>query len=214
MKSVLIIGLGKFGHRLCEQMVAQGNEVMIVDKNEEEMEDLIPIVTSAKIGDCANEEVLRGLGIGNFDIVFICIGDDFQNSLEVTSMVKETGAKHVISKAETAIHAKFLLRNGADEVVYPDRDSADRLAKRCSINHVFDYIELTPEYAIFEIPVRKAWVGKTIMAVNFRKKYNANILGIKKDGVADLMPKPDHVFEEGEHLMVLTHRDYIKDLTL
>lgn len=213
MKSFLVIGLGKFGHRLCEQLVAQGNEVMIVDKNEEELEDLVSIVSSVKIADCANEEVLKNLGIGNFDIVFVCIGNDFQSSLEVTSMVKDMGAKHVISKAERDIHARLLLRNGADEVVYPDRDSADRLAKRCSINHVFDYIELTPEYGIFEISVRKAWVGKSIMEMNFRKKYNANILGIKKDEQAYLMPKADHVFEEGEHLIVLVHRDYIKDLT-
>lgn len=213
MKSFLVIGLGKFGHRLCEQLVAQGNEVMIVDKNEEELEDLVSIVSSVKIADCANEEVLKSLGIGNFDIVFVCIGNDFQSSLEVTSMVKDMGAKHVISKAERDIHARLLLRNGADEVVYPDRDSADRLAKRCSINHVFDYIELTPEYGIFEISVRKAWVGKSIMEMNFRKKYNANILGIKKDEQANLMPKADHVFEEGEHLIVLVHRDYIKDLT-
>lgn len=212
MKTVLIIGMGKFGRRLCENMVRLGNEVMIVDDHEETMEELVPIVTSAKIGDCTNPEVLKSLGLGNFDIVFVCIGENFQSSLEVTSLVKELGAKYVISKAERDIHAKFLLKNGADEVVYPDRDLADKLARRCSINNVFDYIELTEGYAIYEIPVKKEWVGKSIMDVNFRNKYHVNILGVKYDGKIEFMPGAQHVFREDEHLMVMGHEERIKCL--
>ena len=152
MKSVLIIGLGRFGHHLCRNMAELGNEVMIVDQREEVLEDLLPIVTSAKIGDCTNEEVLRSLGVANFDLCFVCIGTNFQSSLEITSLVKEMGARCVISKANRDIHAKFLLKNGADEVIYPDRDIAEKLAVRHSANHVFDYIELTDEYSIYEIP--------------------------------------------------------------
>lgn len=121
MKSILIIGMGKFGHHLCTNLAKLDNEIMVVDEKEEMLEDLLPIVTSAKIGDCTNEEVLRSLGIGNFDICFVCIGTNFQSSLEITSLIKEMGAKYVISKASGDIHAKFLLRNGADEVIYPDR---------------------------------------------------------------------------------------------
>lgn len=210
MKTVLIIGMGKFAHRLCENMVRLGNEVMIIDRDEKALEDLVPVVTSAKIGDCTNIEVLKSLGVDNFDIVFVCISEDFQNSLEVTSLVKELGARYVISKADRDIHAKFLLRNGADEVVYPDRDIADKLASRCSVDNVFDYIELTEGYAIYEIPVKKEWIGKTIVEVNFRKKYNINILGIKTEGKTELMPAANYTFSEGEHLMVMSHKDDIK----
>ena len=130
MKSILIIGMGRFGHHLCENLAMLGNDVMVVDQKEEVLEDLLPIVTSAKIGDCTNEAVLRSLGIANFDICFVCIGTNFQSSLEITSLVKELGGRRVISKANRDIHAKFLLRNGADEVIYPDRDIAEKMAVR------------------------------------------------------------------------------------
>ena len=148
MKTILMIGMGKFGHHLCQNLARLGNEIMIVDDREEVLEDLLPVVTSAKIGDCTNEEVLKSLGVRNFDLCFVCIGTNFQSSLEITSLLKEMGAKYVISKANRDIHAKFLLRNGADEVIYPDRDIAEKLAVKVSANHVFDYIELTEEYSI------------------------------------------------------------------
>ncbi len=203
MKSVLIIGMGRFGHHLCTNMVDLGNEVMIVDEKEEVMEDLIPIVTSAKIGDCTNPDVLKSLGIDNFDLCFVCIGTNFQSSLEITSLVKEMGGKKVISKANRDIHAKFLLKNGADEVIYPDRDIAERLAIRLSANHVFDYVELTDEFGIYEIPPKKEWIGKSIREVNFRQKYHISILGMKKGEHTNLMPLADHVFTQEEHLMVI-----------
>ena len=152
MKSILIIGMGRFGHHLCYNLARLGNQIMIVDEVEERLEPMLPYVVSPKIGDCTNEAVLQSLGISNFDICFICIGTNFQSSLEITSLVKEMGAKRVISKATRDIHAKFLLRNGADEVIYPDRDIAEKLAVRYSANHVFDYIELAEGYSIYEIP--------------------------------------------------------------
>ncbi len=203
MKSVLIIGLGRFGHHLCRNMAELGNEVMIVDQREEVLEDLLPIVTSAKIGDCTNEEVLRSLGVANFDLCFVCIGTNFQSSLEITSLVKEMGARCVISKANRDIHAKFLLKNGADEVIYPDRDIAEKLAVRHSANHVFDYIELTDEYSIYEIPPLTEWLGKSIRDVNFRVKYQVSILGTKKGEDVRLLPAADHIFAADEHLMVI-----------
>lgn len=203
MKSVLIIGLGKFGHHLCHNMVRLGNEVMIVDEREEVMEDLLPFVTSAKVGDCTNIEVLKSLGVGNFDLCFVCIGTNFQSSLEITNQVKELGAKYVISKANRDIHAKFLLKNGADEVTYPDRDIAERLAIRLSANHVFDYVELTDGFGIYEIPPCDEWVGKSIREVNFRAKYHISILGTRKDEQTSLLPAADHIFRKDEHLMVI-----------
>ena len=148
MKTVLIIGIGRFGNHLCRKMAELNNEVMAVDIREEAIEDILPLVTNAQIGDCTNEEVLHSLGVGNFDICFVCIGNNFQSSLEITNLLKEMGAKYVISKANRDIQAKFLLKNGADEVVYPNRDLAEKLAVRCSMDNVFDYIELTEGYTI------------------------------------------------------------------
>ena len=138
MKSILIIGLGRFGTHLCQDLAKLDNEIMIVDKDEASLEDLLPLVVSAKIGDCTNEKVLKSLGVGNFDYCFVCIGENFQSSLEITSLLKDLGAKYVVSKANRDIHAKFLLRNGADEVIYPDRDIAEKVAVRFSANQVFD----------------------------------------------------------------------------
>ncbi len=203
MKSVLIIGLGRFGQHLCRKMVELKNEVMVIDVKEENVEAMMPLVTNAQIGDCTNVEVLKSIGIRNFDICFVCIGTNFQSSLEITSLLKENGAKYVISKATRDIQAKFLLRNGADEVIYPDRDIAEKVAVRYSANHVFDYIELNDDYSIFEIPVAAEWVGKSIKEVNFRAKYKVSILGLKKGESTRLLPMADHVFDAREHLMVI-----------
>lgn len=209
MKSILIIGMGKFGHHLCDNLINLGNDVMAVDISEEKVSDLIYKVTNVQIGDCTNPQVVKSLGVGNFDIVFVCIGANFQSSLEITSLVKEMGAKCVISKANRDVHAKFLLRNGADEVIYPDRDIAIKLAKRCSISHVFDYIELDEEYSIYEIPIHKEWIGHSIMELNFRQRYGVDILGVKQGEKTNISPSADYVFQEGEHLMVLSNKPCI-----
>ena len=203
MKTVLIIGMGRFGQHLCRKMLKLNNEVMIVDRNEEAMEDLLPLVTNAKIGDCTNEEVLHSLGIGNFDLCFVCIGTNFQSSLEITSLLKEAGAKYVISKATRDIQAKFLLRNGADALVYPEKDIAERIAVRYSADNVFDYIELDEEYSIYEIPPLREWIGKTIGEVDFRARLNSSIIGTKLNGITSFLPGADHVFRADEHLMVI-----------
>lgn len=203
MKSVLIVGLGRFGHHLCKKMIQLGNEVMVVDKIEQNLEDLFPIATAAKIGDCTNEEVLKSLGIGNFDICFVCIGSNFQSSLEITSLLKELGARYVVSKANRDIHKKFLLKNGADEVIYPDRDVAERLAVKHSANHVFDYMDLSEGYSIFEIPPITGWVGKSIRQLEIRTKYHVSILGIKSHGHMELLPHADRILADEDHLMVV-----------
>jgi len=207
MKSVLIIGMGRFGHHLCTKMVELGNEVMIVDNNEERLRDMLPLVLNAQIGDCTNPDVLKELGVGNFDVCFVCIGTNFQSSLEISSLLKEMGAKYVVSKATRDIQAKFLLRNGADEVIYPDRDIAYKVAVRFSAKHVFDYVGLTDEYSIYEIPPLQAWIGRSIREVNFRPRYHVSILGTKKDGAADFLPSADHIFKEDEHLMVIGRKE-------
>ena len=180
---------------------------MIVDIEEEKMSEIVSIVTTAQIGDCTNVDVLKSLGVRNFDICFVCIGDNFQASLEITSLLKELGAKHVVSKANREIHAKFLLRNGADDVVYPEKDIAEKAAIRYSADHVFDYIELTPEYSIAEIPPVSGWIGKTIAEISVRGKYQMSILAIKENGEILPLPKADHVFREEEHLIVAAKKN-------
>ena len=196
--------MGRFGQHLCRNLAALDNEIMIVDQEEERLEDMLPLVVSAKIGDCTNETVLRSLGVANFDLCFVCIGTNFQSSLEITSMVKELGAKYVVSKANRDIHAKFLLKNGADEVIYPDRDIAEKLAVRYSADHVFDYIELTDEYSIYEIPPLSEWVGRSLKELMLRNVYHISILAIKRpDGRMNMMPGAEYAIRGDDHLMVI-----------
>lgn len=204
MKSVLIIGMGRFGNHLCRKMIELKNQVMIVDTDEEKLSAMLPFVTSAKIGDCTNLDVMQSIGVGNFDLCFVCIGTNFQSSLEITSLLKENGAKYVISKATRDIQAKFLLRNGADEVIYPDRDMAEKVAVQYSADNVFDYIELDEEFSVYEIPTAKEWLGKSIKDIDIRAKYRISILGTKKQGEKmQLMPGADYVFQPEDHLMVI-----------
>ncbi|GFI62100.1 Ktr system potassium uptake protein A [Clostridiales bacterium] len=204
MKSVLMIGMGRFGHHLCKNMAELGNEIMIIDENEKAIEDLAGDITGALIGDCTNPEVLKSLGIDNYDICFVCIGSNFQSSLEITSQLKELGAKYVVSKANRDIHAKFLLRNGADEVIYPDRDIAEKVAKKFTSDNVFDYIELTDDYSVYEIPPLPKWAGKTITESEIRPKYKISILGIKhNDGRVTMLPPADYEISADDHLMVI-----------
>ena len=218
MKSILVIGIGRFGQHLCENLAKHDNQIMAVDISEEKLEPILPYVVSAKIGDCTNEAVLKSLGVGNFDICFICIGNNFQNSLEVTSMIKEmearvgvssaTRARFVVSKANRNIHARLLLKNGADQVVYPDRDVAEKAAVRYSGNNVFDYTELADGISIFEIRPLDSWVGKSIKDLNIRRVYGISIIALKQSsGHMKFMPGADYVIEDGIHLMVIGNQE-------
>ena len=145
MKSVLIIGLGRFGMYMAKKFTELGNHVMALDTDEEKINEILPYVTSAQIGDGTKSAVLDSIGVDNFDICVVCVGENFQSSLETTSLLKEAGAKFVLSRASTEIQAKFLLRNGADEVVFAEKEMAERLAVKYSANNIFDYIQLTSE---------------------------------------------------------------------
>lgn len=203
MKSALIIGMGRFGQHLCKNLSNLGNQVMIVDKEESRLDGLHEYVVNAKIGDCTNEEVLKSLGVGNYDTVFVCIGTNFQSSLEITSLCKELGAKYVVSKANRDIHAKFLLRNGADEVVYPDRDIAERVSVKHTSDNVFDYVELTENYSMFEVKPLRAWVGKSLRQLDLRNNYDILVLGYKSGQNVDFMPKADSLITADVHLLVI-----------
>lgn len=213
MKSVLLIGLGRFGRHMAQTLQDLHHEVLAIDKNEERVNNALDFVTNAQIGDSTNEKFIASLGVRNFDLCVVAIGDSFLSSLETTALLKEHGAPFVLTRATRDIHAKFLLRNGADEVIYPEKQMAAWAAVRYSSDHIFDYIKLTPEHSIYETEVPAPWVGKTIGEIGVRQKYRINILATKQKGTLDPMPEPNHVFRADETLLILGHnRDLQKSL--
>ena len=202
-KSILLVGVGNFGKHIARKFNELGHEVMAIDQDEERINDVIPLVTSAQIGDSTNEDFLRTLDVDNYDVCIVTIGGDFQSSLETTSLLKELGAKKVVSRAERDGQAKFLLRNGADEIVYPEKQLASWMGIRYSADHILDYIELDGEHAIFEVTVPKEWIGMTVGQLDIRRKYKINIMGIKKNGKFSVSITPDTVLTEDKTLMVV-----------
>ena len=213
MKSVLLIGLGRFGRHMAERLIAEGNAILAVDINEERVNDAIDMVTDAQIGDATNEHFVESLGVRNFDLCVVAIGDNFQSSLEATALLKDCGASLVLARANRDVHAKFLLRNGADHVVYPEKEMAQRLAVKYGNDNIFDYIELTEEYAIYEIPVPDTWVGSSIVEKEVRKKYHISILATKEAGRMNPLPGADHVFRGAETLIVMGHFRDVRTVT-
>ena len=185
------------------QLFQLGHQIMAVDTNEERINDVLPYVTNAQIGDSTNAEFLRSLGIGNFDVCLVTIGGSFQNSLETTSLLKELGAKCVVSRAERDVQAKFLLRNGADHVVYPEKQVAKWAAIRYTADHIFDYIEIDDQHAIFEVEIPEEWIGKSIGELDIRRKFGINILGIKHSGKTDVSITPDTVLSKKTTILAL-----------
>lgn len=191
MKNILLIGLGRFGKHIAIQSSQLGHEIMAVDLDEERVNEALPYVTNAQIGDSTNEEFLKSLGIANYDICFVTIGGNFQNSLETTCLLKELGGKMVISRAERDVQEKFLLRNGADKVVYPEKMVAKWATIRYTDDHILDYMEVDASHAIFEVEVPKEWIGKTVGKLDIRKKYDINIMAVKDDGKVSMAISAD-----------------------
>ena len=203
MKSILLIGLGRFGRHFAIKLDELNHQVMAVDNNESRVEAVLPYVRNAQIGDATNEDFIRSLGVRNFDVCIVAIGDNFQSSLETTSLLKELGAKMVVSRAARDVHAKFLLRNGADEVVYPEKQLASWTAIRYSADHIFDYVELDEEHGIFEISIPDAWIGKTVGELDIRKKYNVNIMALRCNGVLDMNIASETLLGDDQTMLVL-----------
>ena len=202
-KSILLIGCGKFGSFIAEKINELGHELMIVDDNEERLNSVMPCATNGQIGDSTNEEFLKYLDVPSFDVCIVTIGGDFQSSLETTCLLKELGAKKVISRAERDGQAKFLLKNGADEIVYPEKQLASWMAIKYTSDHILDYIELDDEHAIFEVDVPEAWLGKSIIEIDIRKKYDINILAIKADGKINVKVSPSIILTKEKTLLVI-----------
>ena len=210
MKNILLIGLGRFGKHVAMQLNELGHEVMAVDSNEERVNKVLDYVTNAQIGDSTNSYFLNSLGISNFDVCIVAIGGNFQNSLETTSLLKELGAKKVISRAERDVQAKFLLRNGADDIVYPEKQMARWTAIRYTADHVLDYVEVVKDNALFEVEVPPKWIGKTIRELDVRNSFNINIIGVKKNNKMDVNVSPDLSLSNDVSLMVIGDYDSIK----
>ena len=202
MKSILLIGVNRFGSLLANQFSEHGHEIMAIDKNEDRVNAILPVVTDAQIGDSTNEAFLRSLGVNNYDVCIVTIGGDFQSSLETTSLLKELGGKMVVSRADRDVQAKFLLRNGADEVVYPEKQSARRLAVKLSSDAILDFFELDESYSIYEMAMPRDWVGKSVVQLDVRRKYNINVISIKRDGRV-MIPGADTVMSQDDRLYVI-----------
>ena len=203
MKSVLLIGLGRFGRHLAMQLNELGHQVMAVDRDEERVNECMPFVTNAQIGDSTRVDFMRSLGVSNYDVCYVTISGDFQNSLETTSLLKELGANYVVSRAERDVQEKFLLRNGADAVAYPEKQVAKWAAIRYTANHIFGYIELDEQHAIIEVAVPEDWQGHSIGELEIRRKYGVNVLGIKRNGKTDMNISPETILDGSLTLLVL-----------
>ena len=203
MKSILVIGMGRLGRNLAAELLKLGNEVMVVDHDEDLMESLSSTFPDCHIGNCTNENVLKSLDVKSFDVCFVTIGDNFEASLIITILLKKLGAKKIVAKASQDIQASILTTIGADEVIYPELDMAQSLAVKYSASNVFDYLELSDEYGIFEIPVLPYWVGQSIIKIDVRKKYKLNIIAVKNGENLSVSPSADYSFKESDHIVVV-----------
>ncbi len=211
MKTILLIGAGQFGVHLAKKLNSLGHEIMAVDSREERVDQILPYCTSAQIGDASSTDFLQTLGIEDYDVCFVTIGDNFQDSLETTSLVKELGARFVVARASNDVHAKFLLRNGADQIIYPEKQVADWAAIKCSSEHILDFMDLGSDFGLFEIDVPDGWIGKSLAELDIRRRHHINVIGKKQRGVLDVTLSPDTVFVPGETILVLgTKRDFYK----
>lgn len=210
MKSILLIGLGRFGKHIAMELNELGSEIMAIDNNEERLNEALPYVTNGQIGDSTQEEFLLSLEIPSFDVCIVAIGNDFQSSLETTSLLKELGGKMVVARAERDGQAKFLLRNGADEVVYPEKQLAKWTAIRYGANHILDYIPLDDEHAILEVELPTPWVDKTIGEMDIRKKYGISIMGVRRNGKLRLSVTAETLFSYQDSVLVMGSSDKLQ----
>lgn len=209
MISVLIVGMGRFGTNCAKKLYDMGHEVMAIDANESRINAVLPFVTNAQIGDSTNGSFLDSLGVNNYDVCIVTIADNFQNSLETVSLLKDRGAQKVIARAASSIHEKFLLRNGADTAIYPEKQLAEWTAIRCASNSIKDYFNLQGPNAIFEITVPSEWIGKSLVQLDIRKKYEVNVIGIRKQGDLNINVPPDTVFSPADTVLILGDEDTV-----
>ena len=211
MKNVLVIGMGRFGRYTALKLRDLGHQTMVIDKNEERINKIVDLVTSAQIGDSTDRSFMLTLGIQNFDLCIVAIGDDFLSSLETTFLLEELGAKKIIARATSGNQEKFLMRNGADAVVFPERELGSWTAIRYSSDNISNYIALMDGYAVFEIAVPPHWDGKRVGELDIRKTYRLNILGVK-NGRMDMNVTHDTLLRQGQSMLVLGKSDDVQKI--
>ena len=203
MKSYIVIGLGRFGASASKRLCELGCEVLAIDRNSELVQPMSGVLTQAVVGDARDKEVLRALGAKDFDCAIVAIGDDLADSVLATMNLKELGVPYIVCKAADETHRQVLLKLGADRVVIPEQEQAERLAKNLSSPNVLDYIELSDECGIIELPAPKGWVGKSLKALNVRAKLGVNIIAVEKGGKINVSPSPDQPIEAEDIMVVL-----------
>lgn len=209
-KQFVIIGCGRFGSSVAKKLTELNCEVMAVDSSEETVQSISDTVTYAVQADATDENALKAMGIRNFDVAVITIGANIQASIMVTLMVKELGIKHIVAKAQNEMHAKVLYKIGADRVVFPEREMGVRVAKNLVSNKILDYIELSQDYTIVEIPPLKAWIGKSLIETNIRAEFGINVIAIKNVEGININVGPNEVVHEHDVLVVIGHNDDIR----
>ncbi|PRS64322.1 TrkA family potassium uptake protein [Bacillus pumilus] len=202
-KEYAVIGLGRFGGSICKALSEEGLEVMAMDMNEDRVNEYAKIASHAVIGDSTDENVLKNLGIRNFDHVIVAIGENIQASILTTIMLKELGVKMVTVKAQNDYHEKVLNKIGADRIVHPERDMGKRIAHKIISNNVLDYLELSDEYSLIEIVANSRLAGHSLLDLDIRARYGINIVAIKRGKEVIVSPLADEMIQKEDILIVI-----------
>ena len=210
MKSYIVIGLGRFGTEVARQLFKHGCEVLAMDTNADLVNQVSNEVTHAVVGDARDKGVLRALGAGDFECAIVAIGANLADSVLATMNLKELGVPLIVGKAHDETHRQVLLKLGADRVVIPEKENAARLARSLASPNVLEYIELSDEYGIIEVPAPKRWQSKTLKELNVRAKLGVNIIAVKRDNQINVSPAADYMIMEGDVMVVLGDTDALK----
>ena len=213
MKQYIVIGCGRFGSSVASTMHLLGHQVMAIDKNEDSVQSISDNVTHSLIVDVTDEQALRSLGLGNFDVAVVAIGSDIRASIMATLIAKEMGVELIICKAKDELQAKVLYKIGADRVVFPERDMGVRVAHNLVSDNILDHIELDPEYSIVEIVTPNSWVGKTLIELELRARYEITVLAIKTGKNINVTPSPDEELTAGSILVIIGQNTSITAIT-
>lgn len=211
-KEFIVIGLGRFGMSMAKTLAQNDCEVLVLDHDEEKTKAMAEVVTCAVTGDVTDPEVLSGLGIRNFDGAIVAIGTDLEASIMATMLVKELGIRHILAKAQSEIHAKVLRKVGADMVVFPEKEMGIRYANNLIHGNFFDAVELSPDYSMMEINVRREWEGKSLKELNLRAKYKINVIGIKKEEGFDVSPDAEEALSQNYVLIAIGRNEVLNKL--
>ena len=213
-KQYAIIGMGRFGSSVARSLSKLGFEVLAIDESEQRIQEVVNMVTHAVSADCTDEEALRALGLRNFDVVVVAIGQDIQASILTTLILKDLGVPMIVAKAQNELHGKVLSKIGADKVVFPERDMGTRVAHNLISPNILDYIELSNDHSIVELKVSGEMIGQSLIELDIRKKYHCNVMAVKNNGHIDISPKPNNPLNEGDILVIVGQNDDLKDMEL